>query len=275
MNIQEIERRLSEYATRETALLAPDASIPLYYQLYRLLKRFIEIAPLHEGDRFPSEELISASFGVSRPTANRAVRELVGQGWLARERGRGAFVQDKTFVGLSLLSEHLSLTEQFPPGTTLETTFIFRDVIASEPHVAELLRLPDDEPLLLIRRLRRVDGQPVMVCDSYLPAERFTDLKESSFIRGSLYATLEEVYGYVIERSERKLVAHELIDKQVAELLGVLPFSPTLYFTGLTFVSGEDNPIEYMRSYVRECVAFRNTVSRPLHSLQHSKVDTG
>jgi len=273
VNIQEIERRLSEYATRETALLAPDVSIPLYYQLYRLLKRFIEIAPLHEGDRFPSEELISASFGVSRPTANRAVQELVGQGWLARERGRGAFVQDKTFAGLSLLSEHLSLTEQFPPDTTLETTFILRDVIASEPHVAELLRLSDDEALLLIRRLRQVDGQPVMVCDSYLPAKRFADLKESSFIRGSLYATLEEAYGYVIERSERKLVAQELIDKQVAELLGVLPFSPILYFTGLTFVRGEDNPIEYMRSYVRECVAFTNTVYKPLHPLQSTKED--
>ena len=70
MMIQEVERLLSEYAARETTLLAPDASIPLYYQLYRLLKRFIETAPLHEGDRFPSEDFISTSFGVSRPTSS-------------------------------------------------------------------------------------------------------------------------------------------------------------------------------------------------------------
>jgi GntR family transcriptional regulator len=271
VDIQEIERRLSEYATHETALLAPEASIPLYYQLYRLLKRFIEIAPLHEGDRFPSEELILASFGVSRPTANRAVQELVEQGWLARERGRGTFVQDKTFAGLSLLSEHLSLTSQFPPGKTLNTSFITRDVIASEPYLAEVLRLSEDEPLLFIRRLRQVDGQPVMVCDSYLPANRFPDLRESTFVRGGLYATLEEKYGYEIERSERKVVAQELIDQQIAELLGVLPFSPILYFTGLTFVTGEDDPIEYMRSYVRECVAFTNTVYRPLHTQQSTE----
>jgi len=266
VDIQEIENRLSEYATRETALLAPDASIPLYYQLYRLLKRFIEIGSLREGDRFPSEEVISSSFGVSRPTANRAVQELVGQGWIARERGRGAFVQDKTFAGLSLLSEHLSLTEQFPPGTTLETTFIMRDVIPCESHLAELFHLPKSASLLFIRRLRQVDGKPVMVCDSYLPAEKFVNLGESTLVRGSLYATLEERYGYVIERSERKIVAHEVIDQQVAELLGVLPFSPILYFTGLTFVRGMEDPIEYMRSYVRECVAFTNTVYRPIQT---------
>ena len=273
MNTQGIEPRLSEYATRETALLAPDSSIPLYYQLYRLLKRFIEIAPLHEGDRFPSEEVISTAFGVSRPTANRAVQELVDQGWLARERGRGAFVQDKRFVGLSLLSENLSLAEQFPPDASLETTFILRDVITSEPHVAQILHLPDDAPLLFIRRHRKVDGQPVMVCDSYLPAARFPDLKESMFIRSSLYATLEEKYGYEVERSERKVVAQEVIDQQVAELLGVLPFSPIIYFTGLTFVRGENDPIEYMRSYVRECVAFTNTVYRPIHSKPSTRED--
>ena len=262
MIVQETEHLLREYAARETSLLVPDSSIPLYYQLYRLLKRFIEIAPLREGDRFPSEELISSSFGVSRPTANRAVQVLVDQSWLARERGRGAFVKDQTFVGFTLLSENLSLAQQFPPEAQLVTTSVSHEIIPGEPRVSDILRLPEDAALLYIRRLREVDGQPVMVCDSYLPADRFRDLKESTFVRGSLYATLEEVYGYVIERSERHIVAQELVDQQVAELLAVPPFSPIMYFTGLTFVEGEKDPIEYMRSYVRECVAFTNTVHR-------------
>lgn len=262
MNIRKIEEKLESYAERETALLASDASIPLYYQMYRLLKRFIETAPLQTGDRFPSVELVSSLFGVSRPTANRAVQELIDQGWLARERGRGTFVQEGSFLGLALLSEHLSLSDQFPPDAVLDTTFIRQHVTTTEPHCARALRLPPDEPLLFIRRLRRVNGQPVMVCDSYLPAARFPDLKKSTFVRSSLYATLEEVYGFVITRSERKVAAQELVDRQVAELLGVPPFSPILYFTGLTFVEDEDDPIEYMDARVRECVAFTNTVRR-------------
>jgi GntR family transcriptional regulator len=274
MNIQEVERLLGEYAARETSLLAPDASIPLYYQLYRLLKRFLETTPINAGDRFPSEEAISASFGVSRPTVNRAVEVLVQQGWLARERGRGTFVQDQTFIGLSLLSENLSLASQFPPDASLETSVISREITTSQPEFATILHLPEDEPLLYIRRLRRVDSQPAMVCDSFLPASRFNDLHASTFIRSSLYATLEEVYGYSIERSERMVVAQEVIDQQVAELLAVPPFSPVLYFTGLTFVEGEDIPIEYMRSYVRECVAFTNTV-RKKRSLARTQASQG
>jgi DNA-binding GntR family transcriptional regulator len=190
------------------------------------------------------------------------VQELIDQGWVARERGRGTFVQEGSFLGLALLSEHLSLSDQFPPDAVLETTFVHQQITTNEPHCAEALQLPSDEPLLFIRRLRRVNGQPVMVCDSYLPAERFPNLKKSTFVRNSLYATLEEVYGFVIERSERKIAAQEVVDQEVAELLGVPSFSPVLYFTGLTFVEGEDQPIEYMDARVRECVVFTNTVRR-------------
>jgi len=252
----------AQYAPPEAALLDPNSSLPLYYQLYRVLKRSIQQGTARQGDRFPSEEAIAATFGVSRPTANRAVEELVGTGWLTRERGKGAFVQDRRLGSLALLSDNLSLTEQFPAGASLETEFVSRTILAMEPGICELLRLPEESPILHLRRLRSVDGHPVMVCDAYLPQERFAELVEERFVRGSLYATLEEVYGLRIDRSERKLSAQEIVDRRISELLRVPMFSPILLFTGLTFVRGEEKPIEYMVSYVRESVAFSNTVRR-------------
>lgn len=262
----DVDTALEEFTPSETGLLDPGSSIPLYYQVYRFLKRFIEQGSLRQGDRFPSEEAIAAKFGVSRPTANRAVEELVSRGWLARARGRGTFVQDQQLGSLALLSENLSLTEQFPPDAVLRTQFIQRSIRATEPAACELLQLPDNSPILHMRRLRSVNGQPVMVCDSYLSGDRFADLTEDTFVRGSLYATLEEVYGYTIERSERKISAQELVDQAVGELLGVPLFSPVLLLTGLTFVKEEDAPIESMISYVRECVTFANTVKRKAKS---------
>jgi hypothetical protein len=39
-------------------------------------------------------------------------------------------------------------------------------------------------------------------------------------------------------------------------------FSPILLLTGLTFVAGEERPLEHMVAYVRECISFANTVRR-------------
>lgn len=242
--------------------LVGESSIPLYAQLYRMLQRYIEQEELQPGDRFPAEETIAAQFNVSRPTANRAVQELISQGWLVRERGRGTFVQNQHIVDLALLSENLSLTEQFPRDAELRTELIERKILKTEQRVAHAVGLAADAPILYLRRLRFVDERPVMVCDAYLSAERFADLDRKAFVRGSLYATLEEKYGFTIERSERRVEAEEVVDQAVAELLQVPLFSPILLLTGLTFVEGEKQPIELMTAYVRERVAFKSTVRR-------------
>jgi GntR family transcriptional regulator len=238
------------------------SSIPLYHQLYRMLQRYIEHEELRPGDRFPAEEMIATQFNVSRPTANRAVQELIDQGWLTRERGRGTFVQSQHIVDLALLSENLSLTEQFPRDAELRTEFIERKILKTEQRVAQAIGLAPDAPILYLRRLRFVDERPVMVCDTYLPEARFAGLDRKAFVRGSLYATLEEKYGFTIERSERRVEAEEIIDPAVADLLQVPLFSPILLLTGLTFVEGEKQPIELMTAYVRERVAFKSTVRR-------------
>lgn len=253
---------MEEYVGETAALLNADSTVPLYHQLYRLLKRFIEQGGHMSGDRFPAEETIATMYGVSRPTANRAVQELISRKWLVRERGRGTFVEEQQLIGLALLSDHLSLTEQFPPDATLHTTISRRSILDDAASIASRLGLPRGEKILFFRRLRSVNDRPVMVCDSYLPLSRFEDLGMTGWIDNSLYATLEQSYGYVIERSERSLAAGELLDQQVADFLDVPPFSPMLSLKGLTFVEGEEPPIEYMEAFVRECIAFSNTVRR-------------
>jgi GntR family transcriptional regulator len=256
------EDSFGAFAANVRSQLVAASSIPLYHQLYRMLQRFIEQEELEPGDRFPAEETIAAQFGVSRPTANRAVQELINQGWLVRERGRGTFVQNQQIVDLALLSENLSLTEQFPRDAELRTEFVERKILKTEQRVAQAIGLAPDAPILYLRRLRFVDERPVMVCDTYLPADRFSNLDRKAFVRGSLYATLEEKYGFTIERSERRVEAEEVVDPAVAELLRVPLFSPILLLTGLTFVDGQEEPIELLTAYVRERVAFKSTVRR-------------
>lgn len=255
---------LKQFVTQNNLPLVSNSSIPLYHQLYRILQRFIKMQRLRQGDRFPSEEAIAACFEVSRPTVNKAVQQLVDQGWLVRDRGRGTFVKREPLVDLALLSQNLSLTEQFPPDAGLHTEIVRREIIKADaqPEIAETLRLSPRDKLLFIRRLRCVSDRPVMVCDAYLPADRFPDLGLSPFVRGSLYATLQEKYGCIIDRSERRVEASEVTEVDVAKLLGISPFSPILLLTGITFLEKESTPIEYMVAFVKEGVAFKSLVRR-------------
>lgn len=257
-----LDESFTSFADAMRDYLVSDSAVLLYYQLSRILRRFIERSSLAAGAQFPTEDVIAVNFGVSRQTANRAVQELTSHGWLVRERGRGTFVRRNHPVDLTLLNDNLSMTEQFPQGASLKTEIVFRRIVKREPLVAETLGLPSDIPFLHLRRSRWVDEQPTIVCDSYLPAREFESLGETALVDGSLYKTLREQYGLLITRSERRVEAEEVFEPEVAELLQVPLYSPILLLTGITFVAAEDGEraVEFMNGYVRERVGFKSTV---------------
>ncbi len=254
------EQLLIDFASRTKVQLVGDSQIPLYHQLARVLQKVIQNDFLQPGDRFPSEEAVGACFGVSRPTVNKAIQELIADGWLRRERGRGTFVNEDPHVQLSLLNDKLSLVEQFP-AHSFKYRLIRREIENPIPRINQSLGLNSDEPLLYLRRLRLMDGQPLLVCDSILPAARFPGLGEHPFVNGSLYATLDQKYGCPVLRSERSVEATDVVEREVAALLNVPLLSPILLLTGVAFTDG-DEPVEYIKSYLREGVSLKSTVRR-------------
>jgi GntR family transcriptional regulator len=72
--------------------ISPDLPVPLYHQLYSLIKNYILDGSLHYGDKLPSEQELTALFDVSRITAKRAVNELAAEQLVERARGKGTHV---------------------------------------------------------------------------------------------------------------------------------------------------------------------------------------
>lgn len=72
----------------------PRDAIPLYRQIKDHILAAIESGAWPPGHRVPSENELVRQFGLSRMTANRAVRELTAEGRLTRVRGVGTFVAD-------------------------------------------------------------------------------------------------------------------------------------------------------------------------------------
>jgi len=68
------------------------AAMPAHTQVKDRILDLIRSGTLRQGERLPGEPELATMLGVSRMTANKAILALVGDGWLAREKGRGTFV---------------------------------------------------------------------------------------------------------------------------------------------------------------------------------------
>lgn len=77
---------------------------PLYQQLMTRLKNDIVAGVYPAGGRIPSEQVLCDTYGVSRVTVRKAMLDLVQEGLLVRQQGKGTFVaEEKLRRDLSML----------------------------------------------------------------------------------------------------------------------------------------------------------------------------
>jgi DNA-binding LacI/PurR family transcriptional regulator len=171
--------------------------LPRYAQARQYLEDLIQSTPYGPGDQLPSERELAATFRVSQMTMNRAIQEMVRDGILYREVGRGTFVvhQDRR----PRRNGTLGLVTLFSPGIVRRNYYaseILRGVHEAAGHVHRDLMLiheplhqtegmvsrlhgradgflmmsPPDEALPAIRSLR-AEGIPVLAVGSSWPGE--------------------------------------------------------------------------------------------------------
>ena len=218
--------------------------VPLYYQLKEIFRSWIISGEFGENGRFPSESELQERFGVSRMTVRRALSELVNEGFLIREQGRGSFVvrprvQDQ-LRRLTSFTEDMQLR-----GLATESRILdFR--LVHDEEVARKMEIPQDEELVQLRRLRLVEGEAIAIQNAFIRHRFCPDILERGLLEGSLYKTLEESYGLRLGRAIQTVEAKPA-DEYEARLLALEIGQPVLVLERLTFLA-DGNPIEYVRS---------------------------
>ena len=168
------------------------SGIPLYVQIREKLRS--QLAQMEPGDPIPVEAELGEKFRASRITVRRAVEELVAEGLLTRQRGRGTFVQHPKFTHeLSLIT---SWTEQlrtlgFAPKTAHRQVRLEN----ATAHIAEALRLNPSEQVIRIQRVRLANREPISYMINYLPSPLIRGFHQRKFVEESLYEVLERDYG--------------------------------------------------------------------------------
>lgn len=165
--------------------------LPLWAQLAAELRAGIATGDFHH--RFPTEEELTARYGVSRNTVREAVRRLRDEGLVERQQGRGTFVAaaeiEQPLRGLYSLARSIQAS-----GLDEHSELVILDQRLAGDR-AKLLDLAADEPVIYLERLRFAGDEPLALDRSWLPADRARPLLDADLSRGSLYDVLEHQGG--------------------------------------------------------------------------------
>jgi GntR family transcriptional regulator, N-acetylglucosamine utilization regulator len=222
--------------------------IPLHHQVYLDLASALDTGEWQPGDRLPTERELTHRYGCSLITVRRALTELTREGRLERTRGRGTFVLHQRID--RDLDEPLSFTEEMHArGHDPRTELVAARTEPADQPVATALELKPGAPTLFLERLRLADGEPLLLEQVHLAAERFPGLLATDLEHQSLYAFLSERYDTRISVA-REVFEPVLLRTREARLLGCRPRTPALLLEGVAY-TGDGTPVEFARTYVR------------------------
>lgn len=220
-----------------------NSRLPIYVQIENYFLKEIEEGRLKAGDLFPSETVLCKELGVSRMTIRQAVNNLVLNGYLERNRGKGTFVLERNAEKIELPLDKLRnfSKEVQKSGKTAKNTVVEFRVTKASPEIAEILKIKPGDKVYYMERLRCLEDVPAVLEQTYMRYDLFDDLTED-VIKSSKYKYINNK-GYRIMESKREILA-EVPMGNVASLLKLKRNEPVLKAKSTTFLK-DGTPFEY------------------------------
>jgi len=230
-------------------MLDLDSAIPLYRQLADVLLARIHSGEFAPGSKIPSEHELARYYKIGRPTVRQATELLVRERILERQRGSGTFVRDlKSNHPIDLFSLTGTLSAFDERGLRIEAEWIHEqsrfysdsfihhqspseneipptsptlEVMPQSPHPVNL------SSAIFLRRLIRVDCEPVLVEDIWLDQTIFHGIDRIDLRDCSLSEIVRHQYSMVPIRAEQSFqLAMMREDRRAALAIG--PKHPVL-----------------------------------------------
>ena len=174
----------------------------LYVQVSDYVREKIYSKDWGVDEPIPSEHELMNMLHLSRGTVQKGIRQLVDEGLLVQQRGRGTFVVQPVMARPSsnrLLSFGESMSSQ---GIKYQTRVIECQVRPAGPLCAENLQIGVGDDFLYLSRVRYVSRRAVMFIESHLNLAACPGLEQSDFGTEKLFAAVERTSGHQIGRSE-------------------------------------------------------------------------
>lgn len=164
---------------------------PLHVAISEQLKAHIESGKYEPGQRLPSEFDLGEMFGVSRTTIRRAIANLIQQGLVTTQQGKGIFVTEQHKISFSMSNPLMyfdaALKQQGYLGRVHSLRF---QLTKANPEVSRKLQLTDQAAKVYWQeKIIYADESPIALDITYYPESTGKTLA-AKLQQGFTYSTL-------------------------------------------------------------------------------------
>jgi GntR family histidine utilization transcriptional repressor len=218
-------------------------AVPRYQQLKELIIERISSGELQPSDRVPSENELVDATGVSRMTANRALRELNDEGYVDRVAGKGTYVAE--FKAVSHLLEVRNIADEIAlRGHSHSSTVLLQTEVTADTETAEALDIEKGAPVFHIRLVHYESDIPIQLEDRFVLPEFAPDILAQDFGVTTPSAYMSSIAP--LQEAEH-VVRAQMPDMVVRTKLDIGATEPCLVVTRRTWAHGR--PVTFAHLY--------------------------
>jgi GntR family histidine utilization transcriptional repressor len=216
---------------------------PRYLQLKELIIGQISAGELQPRDRVPSENELVDATGVSRMTANRALRELNDEGYVERVAGVGTFVSD--FKAVSHVLEVRNIADEIQRrGHNHAATVLVQEKAAAGPRTAKALQIAEGREVFHLVLIHHENAIPIQVEHRFVLMEFAPDCLQQDFTEITPSAYLSAISP--LQEAEH-VVRAVMADESTKKSLEMADHEPCLVVSRRTWAHGR--PVSFARLY--------------------------
>lgn len=228
-------------------MINKQSPLPIYHQIEEMIKTQISRGELSDNETIPSEREYAERFEISRMTVRHALNNLVREGYLYRQKGKGTFISprkiEQPLQGLTSFTEDM-LKRGYKPGNKLLS---FQKMLATQ-EVASKLDITTEDLVFEIERIRLADDTPMAIEKTYVPVSIAPNLNEL-IIKKSIYDYIENELHYTIQNATQQIEA-AIARESETSLLHIKNGDPVLMISRISHLQS-GLPFEYVKSIYR------------------------
>ena len=245
-------------------MLNSDSSIPLYLQLKQAITEEINRGTYLPGEKLPTEMELCDTYKVSRITVRKAVLDLVEEGVLIRQQGKGTYVKrpklQRELVSVSGFSE-----DMVSSGNTPHNEILSYQIKAASRNISEKLNIPLGCNVLELKRMQYLEKQNLSLEITTYSLDLFPNLEDQlkQHKNISMHRILKENYDVVPAYGD-KVVNVTFASAEEAELLKCTVSDPLFEIEKIAY-NNEKLAIYYSLIYYHTSQVSL-TITSPFHS---------